>query len=291
MTNKANDKGRALEYCLANALIKLLPCKISDIKTRLDQERDEIRFTALPQATQNYYQQQCESVAAWIAQQRTQHFPSPLRLRRLADNEATAGNPADIEISSGEQSYNISLKHNHDAVKHQRPASLYKQLGVKDVAAEQRYRSEIKHIETAFHQLVQTLPSPTTTFNAVKTQSASIIEQLYRDICALVASHLNQYAHQAHLFFSFLVGHTDFDKIIITPTQATIVHFYDISLPSHMHVTVQNNNYIHVLFDNQFAFRMRLHTASSRFTNGKTLSLKFDTQLLEPAPLRQTLLQ
>lgn len=289
MTNQSNDRGRALEYCLTDALIRLLPCEISNIKTGLDQERDEIRFTTLPQTTQHYYREQSRKVAAWIAQQRTQHFPPPLRLRRLTDNEAIAGNPTDIEISAKGHTYNISLKHNHYAVKHQRPASLYKQLGIDDAVAEQYYRSEIKHIEANFQQLVQALPSPVATFNAVKTQSANIIEQLYRDVCNLVAAHLNQYAHQANTFFSFLVGNTDFDKIIITQTQATIIHFYDLSLPTHMQVTVQNNNYIHLLFNNQFMFRMRLHTASSRFSNG-TLSLKFDTQLIEPTPLHQTVL-
>lgn len=223
MAKTSNDQGRALEYCLTNTLLAQLPCQPHDAKTRLDQQRDQPRFNALPPATQHYYQQQCQKAAQWIAQNRIQDLTPPLTLRRLNDEEATKGNPTDIEIRSATQSYNISLKHNHHAVKHQRPTSLYQQ--------------------------------------------------------------------QAPHFFAFLVGITAFDKIIITSERVDILHFYQITTPTQMQAIPQGNNYILLTFDNDFAFRMRIHTASSRFEYGKTLNLKFDTQLTGQTPIHSSTLQ
>jgi hypothetical protein len=288
MATTSNDQGRALEYCLANVLLTQLPCQIHDLKTQLDQQRDQLRFQGLPAATQTYYQQQCQKVARWIGQNRLLHLTPPLTLRRLTDEEATQGNPTDIEIRSGDQRYNVSLKHNHHAVKHQRPASLYAQLGIVNPTEEQYYRDSIKIIETRFYQQASTLSLHALEFNQVKSHAPAVIDQLYQSICQHVADALNHHAQQARYFFAFLVGNTAFDKIIITSSGVEIVHFDQITAPTTMQASLQGNNYILLTFDNQFTFRMRIHTASSRFEYGKALSLKFDTQLTGQAPICTT---
>ncbi len=200
MATTSNDQGRALEYCLANVLLTQLPCQPHDHKTQLDQQRDQTRFHALPTVTQAYYQQQCQKAAQWIAQNRISHLTPPFTLRRLTDEEATQGNPTDIEIRSGNQSYNISLKHNHYAVKHQRPASLYAQLGISNPTAEQDYRARIKAIEARFYQQAGALTLPALEFNLVKSHAPEVIEQLYQDLCQLVSDTLNQHTQQASHF-------------------------------------------------------------------------------------------
>lgn len=288
MATTSNDQGRALEYCLANVLLTQLPCQPYDHKTELDQQRDQTRFDAMPAVTQAYYQQQCQTAAQWIAQHRISHLTPPFTLRRLTDEEATQGNPTDIEIRSGNRSYNISLKHNHHAVKHQRPASLYAQLGISNPTAEQDYRASIKAIETRFYQEARSLALPAPEFNQIKSRAPQVIDRLYQDLCQLVSDTLNQHAQQASHFFAFLVGTTEFDKIIITSSSVEILHFYQIAVPTKMQASRQGHSYILLTFDNLFTFRMRIHTASSRFIYGNTVSLKFDTQLADHAPIHTT---
>lgn len=287
MATTSNDNGRALEYCLTNTLLTSLPCQIHDPKTQLDQQRDQTRFHALPPTTRHYYQQQCQKAAQWIAKNRTQNFNQPITLRRLTDEEAINGNPTDIEINSGNQRYNISLKHNHHAVKHQRPGSLYKQLGINNPTLEREYRNNINKIESNFYQSAQTLVLPALEFNQVKSRAPQVLDHLYQDVCQLVSGTLNQHPQRAGHFFAFLVGITTFDKIIITPENVEILHFYNIPAPTRMDATPRNN-YVQLKFNNQFGFSMRLHTASSRFEYGKTLSLKFDTQLIGQSPINTT---
>ena len=77
-------------------------------------------------------------------------------IQRLKDSAAVAGDVTDIRIGYGNNIVkNISLKHNHDACKHQRPAVLIKnQLGIQDPNLDRQYRNELKLIENEFKALV-----------------------------------------------------------------------------------------------------------------------------------------
>ena len=48
---------------------------------------------------------------------------------RLPDTAARGGNPTDINIMFNNGQVNLSIKHNHRAVKHQRPSALAQQCG------------------------------------------------------------------------------------------------------------------------------------------------------------------
>ena len=56
-------------------------------------------------------------------------------------------------------------------------------------------------------------------------------------------------------------------------------YFSSIILPTSMSASLCDSSYRNLDFNNGFSFRMRLHTASSRFEEGKSLSLKFGTHL------------
>ncbi|EJL6928429.1 HaeIII family restriction endonuclease, partial [Vibrio alginolyticus] len=60
-----------------------------------------------------------------------------------------------------------------------------------------------------------------------------------------------------------------------------VMEFSGIAIPRDLKATQTAYNRVHLEFDNGFKFDMRLHTASSKFEIGKTISQKFDTQLIE----------
>lgn len=276
----SNRNGRALEYCLTKILIEAYQVTAISENTQADQQRDQAKFEALPANMQSYYQKQCLRFVQWLQQTK---FPKVVftAIERLNDNAAKKGDVTDIRLTHAQGTYNISLKHNHYAVKHQRPGALYKQLGIKDKTAQREYKKQLKQVETTFFQLAQSIDSEATTFKAIKEKDANAIKALYADVCRLVEDHINHQTNSDHAqyFFRFLVGTMDFDKVIITEDSIKILSFQQVPLPTHIAAHHYDYNRIKVEFDNGFDFDMRIHTASSRFQVGKSISLKFDTQL------------
>lgn len=283
----SNANGRALEYCLCNMILSHAPNSIIDDSnsTIQDQLRDKVHFDRLPERQKKYYEgQSLKFINAYLLSVITGFLP-PLIVRRMNDNDAKLGDVADIKIiSDSNQEYGISLKHNHAAVKHQRPGALIKQLGisVNDKAITKSYKAGIKAIELQFYEKVKALHVDKNLFNVVKAKNPQVILGLYHSICSHVADTINKFCKEpdvAKSFFEFLVGKFNFDKVIVTEHNVKVMKFNDIELPTAVLASVRNDSYVDLIFDNGFEFSMRLHTASSKFEFGKAVSLKFDTQL------------
>ncbi|WML92534.1 HaeIII family restriction endonuclease (plasmid) [Thiothrix lacustris] len=272
----SDTNGRALEYCLTKELISVFSICSLDENTLRDQNRDSVKFNSLDQEMQIYYISQCKKLAHWIKENKI-NGSSNIKIFRLNDNAAKKGDVTDIRIANEHSSYNISLKHNHDAVKHQRPGGLYQQLGVDDKERKATYKMNIKDIERSFKE--NAIKLNTNLFSEVKDSDISIINKMYSDMCDLVIIELNNLLYEAAHFFRFLIGNIDFDKIIVTENEIRIMDFSSISSPSSLRAEKLNNSYIKLIFDNGFIFNMRLHTASKTFNNNKSISLKFDTRL------------
>lgn len=278
---RANRNGRALEYCLTQKLQQTFPNMVLSPNSQTYQERDKEKFFSLSRHMQNYYQMQCHKFTAWLKQEKLQGI-HPTLLERLSDGAARKGDVTDIRLTYPPAYYNISLKHKHYAVKHQRPGALFKQLGIQDKQAKQVYRQKLKHIEQAFFANVQQQAANTNHFKTLKSTHPHLIKQLYHHVCHLVEDQINHrtQAEQTANFFTFLIGNTDFDKVIISEEQVEILSFQSIPTPTHIAAHHYDYNRIELEFDNGFTFDMRIHTASSRFQVGKSISLKFDTQLM-----------
>lgn len=274
----SNDNGRALEYALTQALASRYPQAIIDSDTQTDQLRDRDKFLALSNNDQRYFRKNSDYFANYILASRIGSNNVVIGLSRLKDGSGTEGDVTDIRLYLADREhYNISLKHNHKAVKHQRPGALIGQLGIADAQIAYAYKQSIVQISKRFYERV--LPCETT-FNAAKLRDAAIITDLYRDICQNTISYINRYSAQAPTFFNFLVGRFNFDKVVIRKNLIELMTFSDIPSPTTMTAKLHQDSYIILTFDNGFIFNMRLHTASSRFEHEKALSLKFDTQLI-----------
>lgn len=276
--SNSNDNGRALEYALTESLILRYPNAILDQDTINDQQRDRERFSVLPVATQQYFQRNCNYFVNSVLETRIGVNQGILELKRLKDGQGVEGDVTDIRLLLADRTYyNISLKHNHDAVKHQRPGALVKQLGIDNTNVNTEYKNRIKEIETVFYS--KTLAQENE-FITVKGRDPRIISDLYRGVCLNAIYYINQYSCYAPSFFTFLVGRFNFDKVVVREDTIEVSKFMDISMPTNMLASIVENSYIDLSFNNGFLFRMRLHTASSRFEANKSISLKFDTRLM-----------
>lgn len=286
--SNSNDNGRALEYALTNSLVLRYPNAILDQDTLNDQRRDIERFLALPETAQLYFQRNSHYFVNSVLETRIDSSQAIIELKRLKDGQGVEGDVTDIRLVLADRThYNISLKHNHKAVKHQRPGALMKQLGIVDANINTEYKNKIKEIETRFYSKVL---AQETEFNTAKARDPRIISDLYREICLNAISYINQYSGYAPSFFTFLVGRFDFDKVVVRENTIEVSKFMDITMPTGMSARIFQDSYIDLSFNNGFLFRMRLHTASSRFVVNKSLSLKFDTHLMSDSVVTDTFL-
>ncbi|WP_407528920.1 HaeIII family restriction endonuclease [Vibrio parahaemolyticus] len=274
----SNRNGRALEFALVEAFVCIYPNSRLVGNTSNDQIRDKALFDLLSDDMKEYYRKNCYAFADWVSSNKVPK-DNVVLIYRLTDQDAVKGDVTDIRLVSGEVTYNISLKHNHNAVKHQRPGNLFSQLGIVDKDGEKEYRDKIKDVSKDFYKTVSSFD--TNQFSVIKSIDENIINNFYSNMCALVAYTINTQPVDINSTFRFLVGNCDFDKVIITKDSVHVMEFSGIAIPRYLKATQIAYNRVHLEFDNGFKFDMRLHTASSKFEIGKTISQKFDTQLIE----------
>ncbi|MGI0484711.1 HaeIII family restriction endonuclease [Pantanalinema rosaneae CENA516] len=285
LVNTSNQYGRALEYAIVAEMLQHLPNQVKLTPRALkDQQRDAIHYDNLPTATQQNYRQCAVQVVAWL-QQNFSISNYLLTVDRLPDHASKQGDVTDIRIHYAQSSVNLSIKHNHTALKHQRPASTAQHCGFARKSSEDiAFRTAYKNTTQSFLMMAQG------TFKFCDIDQRIIFEHLYIPICDLVANFIHQNGSQtasaSHLF-SFLVGRTDFYKLIFQERSKLLVveEFSQLTIPESVIAQAQKN-YVYLKFSNAWEISMRLHTASSRISNNP--SLKFDTQPSQVVVPRQS---
>jgi len=134
--NISDRNGRALEWAIAIELqrrgVRLTPRAVAQ------NTRDAGKFATLDATLQRHYRWAAEKVSAWSLVKMT--GADNLTTDRLDDE---AGEVADIVLTDGRVSLPLSIKHNHEALKHPRPYSLaqacgYARGGAEDLGHRQR---------------------------------------------------------------------------------------------------------------------------------------------------------
>lgn len=297
MSNISDQTGRAFEYVIVKELAMLPGVSLTD-RAKVAQLRDKPKFESLEDSRRE------ELSLASRALVRTLCAP-PFTIGnsiidRLQDNEAIAGDVTDIRIqSSGSRPpINLSVKNNHFALKHQRPPSLMQQLGfVKGGQVDIEYRRKLNKIFQSFYSAANHLCPNAKLFSDLKNVDDLFIDRcLYAPVCDLVSSVLKMKlcdSNTCKTFFRFLVGYTDYVKVVLHQGRLEFTNFSQIVIPTSCIVqyTPASPNYIFLTFDNNWKISMRLHTANSKLgkTSG-TPSVKFDTQPLR-MPLVHSCLQ
>ena len=295
MENISDQTGRAFEFAIVSELTRLsgvtLTSRASDA-----QIRDSAKFEALDSSRKRLFQEAAKALVKMLVE----NGVNSASVDRLSDDEAAAGDVTDIRITpiGKHPVINLSIKNNHHALKHQRPPSLMQQLGFgKGSSQDCGYRAQLQSVFDSFCVASKRLVPDAKKFSQLKDVDHEFINrQLYAPVCELVTATLRKHLANSivcQTYFRFLVGNTDYIKVVLSQGQLEITHFDQIPMPSTCTVDYSSANpgYIYLTFDNGWKISMRLHTASSRLAEqGQTPSTKFDTQPML-MPLQSTYIQ
>ncbi|NJN86071.1 MAG: HaeIII family restriction endonuclease [Leptolyngbyaceae cyanobacterium SL_7_1] len=279
MTPRSNLNGRVLEYLIVEALTKNRPNASLTSRAKNAQIRDLAKLTEVdPALLQELNLAANAFLTKWFVPQFQLSEQLSMTIDRLPDRNAT--DVTDIRLTLPTELINLSIKHNHTALKHQRPGKTPVHCGYTETSVEmQQFKQHYQTITRNFTsqaggvKLFSDLP------DALKEQT------LYIPVCNLVSQFINTHASTcAPSLFEYLTGSSNYYKIIInTRTKnLTIQHFSSIRLPNTL-VATPTGKYVRLIFDNGWHISIRLHNASSRV--GTSPGLKFDTTALtSPIP-------
>ena len=290
MSATSNDHGRALECLLVQTLKNNFNNLEETENCKHCQIRDIVKTEKLPINIKNDMEKYCQLLKKWL--ETFLDSKTRYKIDRLSDDAAIEGDVTDICIFSDalKKQLNLSIKHNHNATKHQRIPALMQSLGIsKGTLADIKYRNEYNTLkENILAEIRKNFPG-TSMFNEIKNKNPLYIDdKIYRPLCILYKNYLdkNMNPETAKALFQFLIGNTGFYKCINYPQYVLIYDFNSVSLPKSYSTFMPNNSHIEINFDNGFMLNMRLHTASRHYQN---LSLKFDTQIKEkPSSITET---
>lgn len=276
-----NLNGRALEYIVTKTLIDKYECILDD-KCKYMQFKDEKYFNKISFEQQLKYKNASISIGDYLEKIHKIHNSMIIR---LTDNEAKSHN-SDVTdiciIKNNEEVINISLKNNHNAIKHNRPGALAQQCGfLRKSCEDMEYRECYKLNTDLFIKKVNENFNNITLFKEIKSEDSEFINRhLYFPICQntvdFINTHVKNNENKTSYLFSFLIGSKDFIKIVLKD-KLEVTNFYQIKKPSSVKAELHSNSYVYLTFDNNYKISMRLHTASSKIQG---VSLKFDSQII-----------
>ncbi len=271
--SKSNLNGRALEFYITKTIVDFTENIIQLGDTIEIQNRDVSKIEELDNGLDILFTKASIRICNWLKSQ-----INIKTIQRFHDSAGKESDVTDIQLTDNVNVLNISVKSNHLAIKHQRPGSLIQQFGIsKGTEDDIQYRREYEELNKMFHHKLKSVNPSAKLFNEVENIKDAYI---YEPICNKVAEKINTYGEKSiHSsdFQSFLIGKTDFIKIIVYPTKITVLLFNNLPKSTKMSAEMSSTNYVNVDFHNGIKVKMRLHTASSRIT--PNLSLKFDSQL------------
>lgn len=286
MTRLSNLHGRLLEYLIVETLSNLDPqIKLSD-NAKLDQLRDSSKATETETKLRHNLNQAAKSIVNdWLYPRFLLPDLSVKEIDRLPDQNKS--DVTDIRVITERRIINLSIKHNHSALRHQRPRTTPQHCGFSNGSSESEF------FKKQYNEIVSHFTSGVVIGNKFNELSEGYVEgMLYIPVCELVKNFINTYSvNCTNYLFRYLIGDIDYYKIIVDSSlkQIQIQEFNSSSLSYPFDVIVKTERqYVYLNFDNDWKIKMRLHTASSKIT--KSPSLKFDTQLSSSNVLNEILI-
>lgn len=259
-------------------------------KAIADNKRDSQHYSKVPKDMQNDFKACGTAFLLWADKKRWFTDASSISVDRLSDSAGVEGVVTDIRFSinykdGSVSTHDISLKHNHNALKHPRLPSLPAQCDIDDADLKEKYLGEWKSIWEQFIAKARNITPNATEFSQLKIIDESIVErELYKPLIKMATRFLQENAnrpHQATTFFRFLTSKVNFYVVKNEPTRIVIRHFVNIKPPSSFCIEYPYKGKMTtciIKFDNGWKVTMRLHNASKEFfRNGKiNRSVKFD---------------
>lgn len=275
MARTSNDTGRALEYIISE---KFYGVGFNFGPLATDHQRNfSPYFKALPASQRAMFEKAADNVLNWISKS----FPQiPKELDSLPDN---SGSVVDVVLGANSQTVNLSIKHNHLALRHNRPHGLPNRCGVIQSLSD-AYLDDLYAIEVQMRKV-----DPAIYFRAMKDK-----QKWMRKINENAKKHLDNWTKTApssiETYFGYLTSNDrPYYKIEVSnrfPNFVYVHEFLGNRSPTSVSLSFNHLDYLVLDYDNGWSIYKRLHNASSRIDSlstskrSSTGDWKWDVQLI-----------
>jgi hypothetical protein len=281
MTNNSNQYGRSFEYAVAQTFIDKMYMINGESKTRHNNNKQH--FDKLPYDRKVLYKKAAKVLFVEFSINYKKRIGNDYTIFNFPDN---SGDVIDLKIGS----LFISLKVNHDALRHNRPGGLGKRCGVSEAESD-KFKAIIYLCNK---KLIKTKP------NAIefKEFSKSAISKYYKNVQIETINFLEDWKLRdpniVKNYFNYLVSNDlDYIKVQLNTedSEVSIIEFQTVREPTDFKLVYNKiNSHIDIEFNNGWVISKRLHTASSRVDSKANLSIKWDVRLLDrPVNIKTTL--
>jgi hypothetical protein len=274
--NNSDRNGRALEYAVVKELSNIPNATLTQ-RAINDNARDKPKFDAISQESPQLQQQfiaAAVKISNWISHQ---FVNQTITIDRLPDSSTSV---TDITINTPTAKLELSLKHNHFALKHPRPYSIAQACGyMKNTQQDISHRNLMQTVDNNFRALANGVPN-------YNNCTQAIISSLYNNVYGACVTSINNWSagdtNLAKNLFGFMVNNGFYKIIVHTGTNLSVTVQDYLSLASVSTVNASINpasKYLTLNFSNGWEIALRVHTAATKISKPSSqLSLKFDAQ-------------
>ena len=303
MSNKSNDQGRAYEYAwirqLYETLVKYRKARIVDNSSLIANEKAWDAMSSEMQELFNISADAAVDMVLELEPRLSEQDDDELTLEFQKDGQGIKGDVRDIVIKRDKIEWEIglSIKHNHDAIKHSR-------LGHKldfgnewfGVPCSQKYWDEVTPI---FNMLKQE-KTRGTKWSDLENKYTEVYIPLLQSFIDEIKRAYDNDKEIPRKMIEYLIGVKDYYKVVSRDNKKmTIIHTFNIhdtlNKPSKVKVSAvtvplvelptrialiefkpESNNTVEMYLDNGWQLSFRIHNASTKVEP----SLKFDIQFI-----------
>ena len=303
MSVNSNNQGRAYEYAWMTALLELLkPLRKTDVVYNSSYEANERAWNAISQEKQKLYTTSANAAANTIVElepMMDENSADTLLLEFQKDEAGENGDVRDIVIHRDDIDWEIglSIKHNHDAVKHSRLSHVL-DFGKEwyGVPCSHDYWNDINPV----FELLKCEKDRKTAWADLDKKEETVYVPLLQAFLNEVTRAYRENPNIVVKMFEYLVGVKDYHKIVSHDSKKmTLIHTFNLhgtlNQPSAVKVSAfevltadipteiiamrfkkNSNTTVEIYMDNGWAFSFRIHSASTVVQP----SLKFDVQFI-----------
>lgn len=303
MSVNSNNQGRAYEYAWMTALLELLkPLRKTDVVYNSSYEANERAWNAISQEKQKLYTTSANAAVNTIVElepMMDENSVDTLLLEFQKDEAGENGDVRDIVVHRDDIDWEIglSIKHNHDAVKHSRLSHVL-DFGKEwyGVPCSRDYWNDINSV----FELLKFEKDRGTAWADLDKKEETVYVPLLQAFLNEVTRAYRENPNIVVKMFEYLVGVKDYHKIVSHDSKKmTLIHTFNLhgtlNQPSAVKVSAfevltadipteiiamrfkkNSNTTVEIYMDNGWAFSFRIHSASTVVQP----SLKFDVQFI-----------
>lgn len=303
MSANSNNQGRAYEYAWMTTLFETLePLRETGIVCNSSYDANERAWNAISEEKQKLYTISANAAVNTIIElepMMEENSGDTLLLEFQKDESGESGDVRDIVIRRDDVNWEIglSIKHNHDAVKHSRLSHVL-DFGKEwyGIPCSDQYWDDISPV----FDLLKLEQRRRTAWSDLDDKEGDVYVPLLQAFLNEVYRAYNEDPSVAVKMFEYLVGIKDYHKIVSHDNKRmTLIHTFNlhgtlnqpgkvkvsafevsqVDIPTEiiaMRFKKNSNTTVEIYMDNGWAFSFRIHSASTIVQP----SLKFDVQFI-----------